>query len=508
MLTQDDILYFVVTDRFRDADPANNPGVDKQAPNRFHGGDFAGIVEAIPYLKALGVTALWITPVYLSIGNYQGDDGYHGYWAMDFERVDPRLHSGGAHAPGSREHLKDLVRVLHDNGLKVVLDVVVNHTGYHTQAYQAHQAAHPLLPAHWFQQGQGDWEKPLAGLPDLDHDNPDVNDYFVNNLLDWIEETRVDAIRMDTAKHVEAAFWYRYKAQVKGSHPEVTLLGEVLEWEVARIAPFQSRYDFDTLFDFPLLGAVVGCLVWDKPLTELARPRLSPDEPYGILDQDNPAKDGYTNANRLVTLLDNHDLNRRIASEVSWKHHGDPYWTWRVLGLCLCFQFTTRGIPQLYYGTEIGLPGWKEGDWSDGRGIDYRMRADFPWKPGALEPQARPEGMAQLALTKRLIALRKGHASLRYGPVITLYSDALAYVFLRYHRDDVVVAAINNGYRDMQAALPVRIEANSNIPGRIKRIITNGVFTDALDPGYTARCTGGELPLRVPHKTCRILTLS
>ncbi|MCK4491976.1 MAG: alpha-amylase, partial [Candidatus Altiarchaeales archaeon] len=93
MISQNDIIYFIVTDRFCDGDPANNEGVDKGDPLKYHGGDFTGIIEKIPYLQNLGITALWITPVYLSIGRYHGGDGYHGYWALDFEKIDPHLYS-------------------------------------------------------------------------------------------------------------------------------------------------------------------------------------------------------------------------------------------------------------------------------------------------------------------------------------------------------------------------------------------------------------------------------
>ena len=356
MISQDDIIYFIVTDRFCDGDSANSFGTDKTDPRRYHGGDFKGIIDRIDYLQGLGVTALWITPVYLNIGRFGNSDGYHGYWALDFERIDPHLYTERIdYIPGSRKYLKNLCSTLHDNGIQLILDVVVNHTGYHNQAYRDY--CNKKIPEHWFNTGGGgEKETPLAGLPDLDHDNPDVRDYFVNNIVEWIEETGIDAIRMDTVKHVEDAFWYAFKSYVKGRHRSVTLIGEVLDpYDIGKIAAYQTRHDFDTLFDFPLCSEIKNTFIHNASMTRLARPRLSEAETPGILDKDTRY---YANANRLVTLLDNHDLPARIKTEIlnRWGHW-DRRRANRILKLCLTFLFTTRGIPQLYYGTEIGLEG-------------------------------------------------------------------------------------------------------------------------------------------------------
>lgn len=151
MISQSDIIYFIVTDRFHDGDRGNNhitgSPVVKGDPFRYHGGDFIGIKEKIAYLKHLGITALWITPVYLGIGTMQSgrrkSDGYHGYWVMDFERIDPHLITPGSTDSG-RQALKTLVDELHENGIKLILDVVVNHTGYHTPTYR--QYKHRKIP--------------------------------------------------------------------------------------------------------------------------------------------------------------------------------------------------------------------------------------------------------------------------------------------------------------------------------------------------------------------------
>jgi glycosidase len=325
-------------------------------PRAFHGGDFDGLIAKIPYFKKLGISALWITPVYLNIWDLNDSAGYHGYWTIDFDKIDTHLFTPVASRDyGSKEYLKDLVDAFHQENIKIILDMVVNHTGYHTESYKNYPDK--VFNDGHFNHGEGSVEGEPAGLPDLDHDQIDVADYFNQNILSWIEETGIDGIRMDTVKHVEDKFWYLFKSQIKTRHPNVTLIGEVLDWNAEYISHYQREHDFDSVFDFPLCGTMKGCIIWDQPMTNLARPRLHPDEPKGILDFDKV----YTNASRLVTLLDNHDLDRRIMSEILDRvEHWDKDLAKDILKLLLTFLMTTRGIPQLYYGTEIGMTGYKD----------------------------------------------------------------------------------------------------------------------------------------------------
>jgi len=196
MITQQDIIYFLLTDRFCDYDKSNNLNVDKDNINRYHGGDFAGIIKKIPYLKYLGITAIWITPVYLSIGSVGNSDGYHGYWALDFDKIDPHLYSvNKKKSEYSKEYLKNLCDMLHENNIKVILDIVVNHTGYHNDTYKNYQ--NKKIKDEWLntEANRTDIVKSkLCGLPDINCANVDASDYLVNNVLDWIEETGIDGI--------------------------------------------------------------------------------------------------------------------------------------------------------------------------------------------------------------------------------------------------------------------------------------------------------------------------
>lgn len=356
----------------------------------------------------------------------------------------------------------------------------------------------------WFNVGgSGDIKGELSGLPDFNHDNPEVLDYFIQNIEDWITKGGVTNIRMDTAKHVEPKFWYYFKSLIHGRFPDVFLLGEVLlegKDQIPELLQYQSYHDFHSIFDFPLCTALRSTLVYDESLsTWLARPRLSDSEPFGVLDSDNPFRGGYRNANELVTLLDNHDLERRIMSHARTKHPGEQglEWAIRVTKLCLGALFTIRGIPQLYYGTEIGLEGWKAGD-------DRDMRRDFPWEVIGPDNHPRPENRKETEIynwTRDLISLRKRHPALKYGTTLTLWSDHFVYAFLRISIDDVVFVIINNGYSTMQ--YPIRIPLNqSAIPKR---------FLDVFGRGMTHWKTGealdvqdGNIVLTVDGKTIDI----
>lgn len=492
-LTQDDIIYFVITDRFfsghkRNADPSDN-GI--------HGGTLDGIIEKIDYLLELGVTAIWVTPIYQNIDRYGSAEPYHYYWPSDFGRIDGRL-LDGTMLPNSTD-MKTFGKFTDRcaaRGIKVVLDMVVNHSGY---------GAQEKFNSSWFNSGEsGDIKGELAGLPDFNHDKPEVLDFFINNIKDWIRKGKVTNIRMDTVKHVEPKFWHYFKSQIRGEFPDICLIGEVLfegQNDIAKLMQYQNYHDFDSIFDFPLCNALRSTLVYDDSLRRwLARPRLNDGEPLGVIDDDNTFKNGYRNPNRLVTLLDNHDLDRRIMSHARTKHSGEDAgleWAIRVTKLCLGALFTIRGIPQLFYGTEVGLEGWKAGD-------DRDLRRDFPWSvigddhhPG---PQYRKEHEIY-EWTRDLITLRKKNAALKYGTTITLWSDDLVYAFLRIATNDVALVIINNGYLKMPH--PIQLPLNmSVIPQRVADMI--GTRLTHWKTGQPLTVKNGKIPLTVDGKTIDI----
>src|SRR3989304_1382113 len=299
--------------------------------------------------------------------------GYHGYWALDFNTINPGLYvDKGKYPQGSKLYLKDLVEKLHANGIKVVLDMVVNHTGYrHPGTINNPDNPTPICSS-WFNKmnislESSETEGQLSGLPDMDLDSPDVCDYHTETILSWLRETGIDAIRMDTVKHIERNFWTYFKTQVKGQFPDLTLLGEVLVFDIDTLSYYQKYAAIDQLFDFPMQQAIKDVFVYDKGMTDFVSPfNLG----VGILERDQ----SYTNHNQLVTLLDNHDLSARFMTNILKRQMGDHRKATDVMKLALTFLFTIRGIPQIYYGTELGLEGNQDPD----------NRRDFPW--GKLNP--------------------------------------------------------------------------------------------------------------------------
>ena len=492
-VSQDDIIYFVVTDRFfgrnkQNADPSDTS---------IHGGTLDGIVEKLDYLLELGVTTIWVTPVYENIQSHGTSKPYHYYWPQNFERIDRRL-LDGTRLPNSVDisTFGRFVDLCEARRIKVVLDMIVNHAGYKAKRH---------FDPTWFNVGgSDDIKEELAGLPDFNHGNPEVLDFFINNIEDWITKGKVTNIRMDTVKHVEPKFWHYFKSQIRGEYPDVCLIGEVLfegKKDVAKLLEYQNYHDFDSIFDFPLCTALRSTLIFDESLSYwLARPRLNDDELPGILDDDNSFKGGYRNANKLVTLLDNHDLERRIMSHARTKHTGEYAgldYAIRVTKLCLGALFTMRGIPQIYYGTEVGLEGWKAGD-------DRDLRRDFPWHVIGDNNHPKQQFRKEHEIyewTRDLIHLRKGNAALKYGTTITLWSDDLVYAFLRIATDDVALVIINNGYTRMPN--PIHLNLNmSIIPQRVADMISTGL--KHWKTGQSLRVQNGKVPVTVDGKTIDI----
>jgi glycosidase len=497
-IRQGDVIYFVLTDRFYGThNPAPLPGMDRHSPVHFHGGNFDGIIEKIPYLVGLGITALWITPVYVQVPrDAAAMQPYHGYWPLDFDRVDPHLYlDHGRYEPGSRRYLRDLVDALHAAGIKLVLDVVVNHAGYGHPGHSGQEPNPTPIRPSWFNRPglSSDVdviEGELCGLPDFDLDNVDAVDYHIESLLAWARETGLDALRMDTAKHIERSFWQYFKTQVRGSLHDLTLLGEALVFDVDELTEYQKLWGFDSLFDFPVEEMIKRVFVHGQSLTNFRAPF---DQGTGIFDKDTR----YGNQNRLVSLLDNHDLPARFMTEAMRATGGDRERAARILKLALAFMFTTRGTPQLYYGTEIAMEG----------GADPDNRRDFEWEkigPDGAVKDEYPIEKAVFEHTRQLIRLRKEHAALHAGMFVCLFVDYFLMVQLAWVGTDVVIAAYHNGWEPMPSAVRVQIANNHQIPRRVAGLLEGRTLTCGLS-GAKVTVTSGEIELRLDGKSAMVL---
>src|SRR5262249_44618534 len=328
-LTPDDVVYLIMPDRFSNGDTSNDDPprshglLDRSKPRFYHGGDLQGIIDHLDYLKGLGVTAIWLTPVYDNADhlNYREQYGegpitdYHGYGAVDFYAVDEHL--------GTMAKLREFVNRAHQMGIKVIQDQVANHTGpYHPWV------ADPPTPT-WFNGTEAnhlscDWQtwtlndqnasyeiqrRVLEGwfvniLPDLNQNDPETARYLVQNTLWWLGMAGFDAIREDTVPYVPRGFWSAWTRAIKREYPSANVVGEVFDGNPALVSFFQGgRPGFDgvdtgldTLFDYPLYFQIRSAFAQGNSVRDVAR-ALASDRLY-------------PNPNALVTFLGCHDVPR------------------------------------------------------------------------------------------------------------------------------------------------------------------------------------------------------
>jgi glycosidase len=415
-----DVLYLIMPDRFADGDPSNDlPGDDRSAPRGWHGGDLAGIEQHLDYLKQLGVTGVWTTPV---DSNGAMPDSYHGYAATDLYAVDPHF--------GTIADYQHLSAALHARGMKLVIDLVPNHIGVlhpWVQDPPAPEWLHGTLASHLSAQSDfyqlvdphaapSTWRAITDGwftakMPDLNQENPLVEQYLIQNTLWWIETASLDGIRLDTFPYVSRTFWHDFHAALHSAYPHLTTVGEIFhrDPEVTSYFAGGSAHQgidtgLDTPFDFPMYFAIRDTIVHNKPMTELT----------GVLRQDAL----YPHAERLVPFIGNHDTNRFLT---------DASGSETKLKLALGLLTTLRGMPVIYSGDEIGMTG----------GADPDNRHDFPGGfPGdahnAFTQAGRTAEQQRIfAWISGMLALRSSHPALETGTEQNLFADNDGFAFVR-----------------------------------------------------------------------------
>ena len=487
----DDLIYLIMPDRFANGDPSNDdPAVssglfDRHKPRYYHGGDLQGVIDHLPYLKDLGVTAIWLNPVYDNVNHlnqkekYDGQPitDYHGYGAVDFYAVDEHL--------GDMAKLKELVEDAHHSGIKTILDMVANHTGpYHPWVedpptptwYHGTRAKHlnetwqtwTLIDPHatrlltaptldgWF----------IDILPDLNQDDPEVARYIIQNTLWWVAATGLDGIRQDTLPYVPRKFWRDWSAAIKKEYPNFRVVGEMFDGDPALVSFFQGgrpRFDgvdsgIDALFDFPSYYQVRNAFAQGKSIRDLAV----------MLGHDYL----YPNPNNLVTFLGLHDVARFM---------NEPGASVNGLNLAFTYLLTSRGIPMIYYGDEIAMPG----------GDDPDNRRDFPggWKEdarNAFTPQGRtPDEERVWEHVRKLAQLRRDFAALRGGEMKQLVVSDDVYV---YTRGDMIVM-LNNARQPAQIVAPA----------------ASGAWRDLLDTVGKVAAHDESLTVTLPARSAAIL---
>lgn len=458
---RDAVLYFVVLDRFADGNAANNANVDVTAKGAFHGGDLAGLTQNLDYLADLGVTALWITPVVDNIDGYVTgagfpDWGYHGYWADDFTRLDPRF--------GTEEELKRLVDEAHRRGMRVLLDVVYNHAGYNSRYLTNPQTKLWLRSNETGTCGSDDITSCVAGLPDFKTELQEVRDHLYAAHLGLARRVGLDGFRLDTVKHVTHDFWREHRQRVDAElGAAFFLLGEVWGGDAQSLDPWFAGDEMDAGFDFSFQGSTLGWLQ--------GRGRTVAFDRY--LKGREKVRSGFM----LAHFLSSHDV--RGALDIL---EGDK----ELFRLAALLQFTSAGLPTVYYGEEVARAG---GDWPENR-------SDMPWGDRNVAPGAgKPVDLALRADYRKLIAIRKAHPALSRGTHTSISSQGDLLVFSRYDESsgDEVIVAVNRGTEaaELTVAIPERWAVAS--------------VTDAWMGGQLP-VAAGSLATSVPPRGARIIT--
>ncbi len=423
---RDAVLYFVIPDRFADGDGANNQNVDRNAKGTFHGGDLKGLTEHLDEIADLGATALWIAPVVKNIdgfvtGSGMPDWGYHGYWADDFYRLDPRF--------GTEAELKTLVDEAHARGMKVLLDVVYNHAGYDSNLTKDPQTRG------WFRTealgtcGQDDVTTCVSGLPDFKTELPEVDDYLLKAHLGLARRTGVDGFRLDTVKHVQHDFWKQHRQRSRAElGANFFLIGEVWGGDAQVLDPWFVDDEMDAGFDFSFQGNALGWVT--------GRGRTVAFDHY--LKSREKVRAGHL----LSPYLSSHDVPGAL-----FQLNGDK----QLFRLAALLELTAGGVPMIYYGEEVGRLG---GDWPDNR-------SDMPWGERRILPGAgKPRDEALRADYKKMIAIRRAHPAFSRGVHSGVSTDGDLLVFLQ--RDeashDAVGVAINRGNAPATAGFDVPAE--------------------------------------------------
>ncbi len=441
-----DVVYLVFPDRFANGDPSNDnvkgmyQGLQRDSLVGRHGGDLQGVINHLDYMQDLGITTLWLNP---ELENDQDIESYHGYAITDHYRVDRRF--------GDNEKLKELIDQSHTRGIKVVRDVVLNHIGnkhywmddlptkdwinqwptltkttYRAPTLvdpYASQADKKLFSDGWF----------VPHMPDLNQRNPHLANYLIQQAIWWVEYAGFDGLRVDTYTYSDQQFCSTWCAELQREYPGIGMFGEIWDHGVSIQGYFADnqplkKTGFDSnlpgVVDFQLMYAIHEALNREQGWTEGVC-RI-----YYTLAKDN----FYEDAARNLIMLDNHDVSRfyTVVQENYSKYKSG-----------MAFLLTMRGIPQIYYMTELLGSG---NEWPSHGNI----RKEFPggWagdKVNKFTPAGRtPEEAAAYNYARTLIRYRNTHEVLQTGKMMQFVPENSVYVYFRYNEKDHPVMVVLN----------------------------------------------------------------
>jgi glycosidase len=476
-----DVMYLITPDRFANGNLTNDSvaslseGVDRTNKWGRHGGDIQGIINNLDYLKDLGFTAVWTNPV---LENNQKEQSYHGYSTTDFYKVDPRF--------GSNEEYRGLSKKAGEKGIKLIMDMIMNHCGsghwwmddlpsgdWLNSPNEYVKTSHRRTTLRDAYSSQYDkrnftdgWFVPT--MPDLNQRNSQLAKYLIQNTIWWIEFADLSGIRMDTYPYSDKDFMTDWTCSIMQEYPYFNICGEEWSLNPAVLAYWQQGKDnpdgytscLPGLLDFPLQNALV------KALTEEEKSDAGMINLYDMLSNDFLYVDPFKH----VIFPDNHDMSR-IYSQL-----GEDY---NLYKLAMVYFTTIRGTPQFYYGTEVLMSNM--GDNSHGN-----IRSDFPggWQGDKIN------GFSGKGLTgkqleaqtfiKKLLNWRKNSKVIHQGKLMHFVPIDGVYVYFRYDENKKVMIVLNKSKEKKGLDLkPFAEMLNGSISG-LDVITGKKVFLQAL----------------------------
>ncbi len=443
------VVYFMMTDRFFDGNESNNKasGADTYGknPGLYHGGDFAGVTAKLDYLQDLGVNTIWLTPIVENIaGVTVTDEGkedvpynaaYHGYWASDFTKLNPTM--------GTTEEFKTMISEAHKRGMRIMVDIVVNHAGYGTESTFADMLRDKSV-------SEGDIKSWQSDLPDFATENADVRAKLVEWQTSWMKNYGVDYFRVDTVKHVDSTTWAALKNSTTEVNPSFKMIGEYYGAGYASNGSTlgSGQMDADLDFDF------------NDQATSFVSGNISSVEKF--LSARNSA---LNNAYMTGQFLSSHDEDGFKASLMNGKKYTEDKATSAAL-VAATLQLTAKGIPVIYYGEEVGLSGLNNYPYQTNR---YDM--DFS--------KATKDNVTYQHY-KNLLSIRNAYTDVfaRGSRTVVASSDEECYdVIARSYGDTTLYVGMNIKDTAKEVKVPVSLAAETEV----KDLYSGATYTVGSD---------------------------
>lgn len=444
------VIYFAVTDRFFDGDASNNDAygvgdynVGEKGGSSYHGGDFAGLNQKLDYLKDLGVNTIWITPIVENITEDQHDNetdtatyGYHGYWASDFTKLNKHL--------GTEQQFKALLDAAHSKGMKIMVDVVLNHAGYGTEDYfnsiltDADGNSISMIRDSSNTISGDDKYDSLSDLPDFVTENKAVTDQLVAWQTEWMSKYSIDYYRVDTVKHVETTTWAAFKNSLTKVNPDFKMIGEYSGAGYANNAGELGTGSMDALLDFDFNDFAQKFVTGDISGVESS------------LQKRNGAINNTATMGSFLSSHDEDTLQYKLVNE-SKISEDEAY---NLMKVAATLQITAKGQPVLYYGEEIGQGGANNWPYQTNRRY-------FDWTE--LEKQ-KADSNSIYNHYKTMLAIRNAYTDVfaRGNRSTVAVSDADGYeVISRSYGNSTLYVGMNVKEAEKEVVIPVAESAGT-----------------------------------------------